>query len=260
MTDRNIPNHVQTFNLTDITRLATTYHLRPDKGSGWALATINDETHELAIQSDWGNWAYRWSSSGMAIGPDGKRCSLTVFIAARDAGHCDYLADKLTSHEERHLFDSYGSVKEMRRKLIERRFEQGRNHIDYYSDCEPDERVDVGTDDPKRHGPMDFVTVRTRYSYTDEHWPLTKQTARALYDALGDLEGLDDPREFTDHFVQIDGYTWISDEPWNSFVYEPSPHYYQLLHGILPALVRACDAEVRRLGQIEAMDGTRENA
>lgn len=244
---REIPSHVRTFNLTKVSTSATTYHLRPDKGSGWALATVNDETHELTIQSDWGNWAYRWSSSGMATGADGRRCTLTEFLANRDAGHCDYIADKLTSHEERNRFDSYESVKSMRRSLLAKRLEQGRKHIDYYRDEDPQDRVDVGTDDPKPWGPMDFITVRPKYGYQDERWPLTMATARSLYDDLGELEGSDDQRDFVDRFFQIEGHTWISSEPWHDHLqYEPSPHYYQLLHGMLPALVRACSAEMAR--------------
>lgn len=255
MAERKIPSHVRTFELTAISRTATTYHLRPDKGSGWVLATVNDTTHELLIQSDWGSWSYRWPAAGMATGSDGRRCTLTEFIAARDTGHCDYLADKLTSHEERHQFDSYESVKSMRRALLAKRLEQGRRHIDYYRDEDPEDRVDVGTDDPKRHGPMEWVKVRPKYGYQEEDWPLTKATVRGLYDELGELEGCDDQRDFVDRFFKIEGHTWISDEPWHEHLeFEPSPHYYQLLHGMLPALVRACDAEVKRRNQIEAMD------
>lgn len=240
---REVPTHVKTFKLTSISTAAVTYRLHPTDGHGWALATVNDDTYELQIQSDWGNWAYRWHSSGMArTGPNGAPCTLTQFLADRDAGHCDYLADKLTSHADRNQFDSYASVKAMRRMLIEMRLKQGREVIDYWTDDEPEDREDVGTDDPKRHGPWERHKVRCKYTFKDEDWFLTKQTTRTLYDALGELEGDDTPDRFLNQYFQIEGHTIIGDEPWGGecMIYEPSPHYYQLLHGILPALVRAC--------------------
>lgn len=245
--ERQIPRHVKTFELTKISTSATTYHLRPDKGTGWALATVNDETFELAIQSDWGHWSYRWHAAGMTTGAEGRPCTLTEFIGTRDDGHCDYLADKLTSHAERNRFDADASVASLRRILLARRIEQGRNLIDYYRYEEPEDRVDVGTDDPKRSGPMDFIKVRPKFGYTDEEWPLTKRIARRLYDELEGLEACDDQRDFVDGFYQIEGHIWISDEPWQHCESAPSPHYYQLLHGILPTLVRACAARITAL-------------
>lgn len=252
---RAIPTHVRTFKLTKVSSAATTYYLHPEGDIGWALATVNDETHELLIQSDWGSWSHRWPAAGMAVGSDGRRCTLTEFIGARDTEYCDYLADKLTSYEERNQFDSYTSVKAMREALLAKRLEQGRKLIDYYRDDAPEDRVDVGTDDPKRWGPMDFVTVRPRHGYQDEAWPLTRAVARTLYDELGELEGCDDHRDFVDRFFKIDGHTWVTDEPWHDHLrlrFERSPHYYQLLHGILPALVTACAAEVRRRAEVRA--------
>lgn len=253
---REIPDHVRKFALTNVTSSAVTFHFRPENGHGWALATVNDATYELNIQSDWGNWGYRWPAGGMArVGGTadehgrvvgGRPCTLTEFLADRDHGHCDYLADKLTSREEREQFDSYESVAALRSKLCEMRLEQGRQLIEYYSDCDPDEREDVGTDTPKRHGAMDRYAVRPKHSYRDEEWLLTKTCARGLFDALGELEGADNHDSFLTKYFEIDGYSIICDEPWHAevLVYRPSPHYYQLLYGILPALVRACRERV----------------
>lgn len=33
--------------------------------SGWATFTINDDTKEFIIQSDWGEWSHRWSAAGV---------------------------------------------------------------------------------------------------------------------------------------------------------------------------------------------------
>lgn len=244
---REIPDHVKTFSLTRVSRESTTYHFRPDKGIGWALATVNDMTYELAIQSDWGSWQYRWSASGMPRDATGTPSTLTAFLAERDlSGHyaCDYIADKLTSRDERNVFDPSATVQAMRKHLIDRRLEQGRALIEYYEDCEPGDRVDVGADiEGHKLGYMDLVTVRPKYAYTDEQWPLTKSIARALYDAIDDeCEGCNDERDFTDRFLEINGHEWITEEPWDHFEHTPSVHYYQLLYGILPALVRALQA------------------
>lgn len=63
----------------------TAYHF-VFAGSGWAIFTLNDETCEFGIQSDWGVYGYRWHQSGL-----GKR-TLTEFVAA---GSYDYLVNKL---------------------------------------------------------------------------------------------------------------------------------------------------------------------
>src|SRR5687768_5158411 len=133
MSKREIPSHVRHFSLTS-TSTATTYHFRSDNYPGWALATVNDDTHELLIQSDWGSWSYRWHAGGMAVGADGRRATLTEFIGCRREEYCDYLADKLTSHAERNQFDSYETVAHLRRELCKARLEQGRRVIEYFMD------------------------------------------------------------------------------------------------------------------------------
>lgn len=244
MHKREIPSHVHQFDLRRVSSASTTYHLYPrDHATGWALATINDDTCELTIQSDWGNWSYRWHAAGMAMRADGRRETLTEFIADRNEDYCDYLADKLTSYEERHEFSPERTVAELRSMLARNRLEQGRNLIDYY-DGEPD-APDVGTDDPPRFG-VEWRKVRMRYGTRDEEWPLTKATARTIYNELGDIEHTHDVRDFVDAFYKIEGHEWVGEGiEFECLRYEPSYHYYQLLHGILPALVRACERTVR---------------
>lgn len=102
--------------------VATTYSFVPKDGraGGWALCTVNDSTGELAIQSDWGSWSYRWHTDPQSLGAP----TLTAFLGQR--GSADYIADKLTSRHTggdrmcRYQFDSYGTVRELRRMAGER--------------------------------------------------------------------------------------------------------------------------------------------
>lgn len=238
MSDRTIPSHVHSFHLTRVSTAAVTFYFRPDGAhSGWALATVNNDTGELTIQSDWGNWSHRWSAAGMPE-RDGRRVTLMEFIADRTEDYCDYLADKLTGPEDRNVFSPETTVAELRRLLLANRLEQGRTLIDYYEGEEPEDIPDVGTSDPPRYG-VEWRKVRLRWG--EEEWPLTKATARDIYDKLGDLDGYRDPRDFVDAFYQINGHEWVGEGiEFEHLCYEPTYHYYQLLHGILPAVVRAC--------------------
>lgn len=234
-----IPKYVRTFSCTKVTNAATTYHLYPTTNealAGWALATVNDETGELAIQSDWGNWSFRWSTNPSHLG----KPTLTHFIA--DRGGCDYLADKLTSREEREHFDSRKTVDHMQRELAKKRLEWGRDLIDWYGD-EPSDRLTVMDDDPPRR--FHNQRVWCRHLRQHEQWPLTRQIARTLFDELEELRGENDADSFTRAFFEIDGHSIISEEPWHGDLqHTPSPSYMQLLHGILPALRDACRARV----------------
>lgn len=60
----------------------------PSSWTTWAIVTICDATGELSIQSDWGNFAYRWNTSALG------HPTLTDFL--RDRADTWYLANKLT--------------------------------------------------------------------------------------------------------------------------------------------------------------------
>ena len=234
MTTETIPSYVKTFTCTKVTSGAVTYHLRPKTDqalAGWALATVNDATGELAIQSDWGNWSYRWNTN--SLGDD--TATLTHFISDRGSGH--YLADKLTSRQEREHFDADKTVDHMQRDLVKARVAWARDLIEYYED-EPD-RVAVWDDDPPRIFHTQKVWCRALHVH--EQWPLTRQVTRTIYDALEELRGEDNEERFTEEFIKIAGHEIISTEPWyGDLQHTPSPPYMQLLHGILPALIEAC--------------------
>lgn len=97
---------------------ATAYRFTASSMFGWAICTINDETCELAVQSDWGAWAHRWPAAGLTG-------TLTEFIAQRTSGEYEghYLADKLCSREQRERFSPGRTVDSMQRRIIERRRE-----------------------------------------------------------------------------------------------------------------------------------------
>lgn len=196
------------------THQATTYSfVLEGRGMGWALCTVNDATGELLIASDWGNWAHRWSADPKHLGQP----TLTHFIARR--GHCHYLADKLCGRTDGREFDPDKTIEELRRMAAEARLEEGRNSIYFGSRAE-----------------------------------LCERSARELWDKLGSLVDCGRSSElFIERFLRIDGASqWLTNEPWEHLVYSPTTEYMVLLHGILPALVEACAAEVQRRAELEA--------
>lgn len=261
---REVPGHVHDFDLTKVSSAAVTYHLRPSEKArdgiprhigGWALATVNDATGELAIQSDWGNWSYRWHIDHMgetevAPGPQWhvpmvmptRKITLTEFIGERfrDSEYCDYLADKLTSRSERQVFDAQETVAAMRKYLIERRVEAVRSAIEYYVDEPPEERPDVLDELPHWADKVE-VWIYSR----SEKWPYDRAIVRRIYDELGEIDGEDNLNEFIRRFGDIEGHELVTTEPWDMAEHRPSHSYDQLLHGILPALVRACAARAQ---------------
>jgi hypothetical protein len=235
------------------TTVATTYRFQvPEPLGGWALCTINDATGELSVHSDWGNWSYRWWPSPANLGNP----TLTHFIADRDAGHCDYLADKLfggrRASEE---FDVDATIAAMRRTLAERRREEAGAWVEYYRDDPPEESPDVLGGEPPR-----WANKRPYrgdhyggggWWYEDKGEPLTKGIAREIWKALGSLAECRDSELFCERFFKVPGHVWITDEPWEHLVYSAAFDYQVLCRGILPALVEACAAEVKRRAELE---------
>lgn len=90
---------------------ANVYSFRLNGYSGWAIFTICNKTGELSIQSDWGNWSYRWNTGAL-----GQGYTLTKFIAKTD---CDYLARKLCPNKTRP--SEIETCKAFRKEIIRRR-------------------------------------------------------------------------------------------------------------------------------------------
>jgi hypothetical protein len=63
-----------------------TYCFRFTSYSGWSNFTINESTGEFTVNSDWGNWAYRWHTDSLGDG-----VKLTQFLLKCDA---DYIVRK----------------------------------------------------------------------------------------------------------------------------------------------------------------------
>lgn len=197
---------------------AITYQFRvDDKDLGWALCTVNDATGELAVCSDWGNWQNLWGANPKHLGAE----NLTAFIANRCANDCHYLANKLTSPEQRNRFDPHETVRAFSRRLCERRLALGREY----------ERMRWTTD------PWHLDTFHGT--------PLTRELAREIWDRLhGELSDTRDTTLFVERFMQIDGYWHVSEEPWEQTQDTPDFCYTVLLESILPALVKACQDTV----------------
>lgn len=228
------------------TTQATTFHFVPEaRDFGWALCTVNDNTGELTIQSDWGNWSHRWSANPNHLGAP----TLTHFIGDRGSAH--YLAQKLAredgprSGEE---FDAELTVARLRRILVDRRLEEARGWIEYYRDEDPEDTPDVLETPPSWATKKAYLG--THYGaggwYEDKGEPLTRGIARKIWDELGNLTECGRSADLLiERFFRIQGHAWITDEPWEYLKYSPTPGYLVLLNSILPALIEACRARVR---------------
>ena len=250
---------IHEFKLTSVTTDAVTFRFKPTGKNanrdpwGWVIATINDATGELNIQSDWGNYAYRWHIDHLGgtggvpnelkdfvkqlraktFSPIARKWTLTEFIShMRD---CNYMANKL-DHAGSHAFSGPATVRELRRMLVEKRVE-ARSAIEYYSDCDPDERPNVLED---TYELLKFYPTCKLYKHgREETWSYDKNIVRRIYDELGSID-CSNAETFTSGLFQIEGYELVTDEPWHYLASEPTGWHLQLEYGILPALVQAC--------------------
>lgn len=196
--------------LTATLTAATTYSFHTAGGGwrSWALCTVNDETGELLITSDWGNWSHRWDTGSLGSP------SLTAFIGDRDA--VDYIACKLQGRLGGQRFSAERSVAAWRRALCERRLEVGRREI---------------------------RDLRWGTEWTHRDLRLTRALAREIWDALGDTadEHGGSADLFLEHVYEIRGFTeHVDDTPYESLETEQTPEDRALRDLILPALIDAC--------------------
>ncbi len=81
---------------------------------GWAIFTWNDSTGEFSVQSDWGNFSYRWHVGHLGCP------TLTEFLAVRADVH--YIANKLGIPPR--AFDGDGTKRQLVHLLAELRKER----------------------------------------------------------------------------------------------------------------------------------------
>lgn len=75
------------------TYTADVYSFRFEGYSSWAIFTVCNATGELSIQSDWGDWSYRWNIDALGKTAKGDNIRLTQFLSDRSS--YDYVATKL---------------------------------------------------------------------------------------------------------------------------------------------------------------------
>jgi hypothetical protein len=222
--------------LTATRRGGTTYQFRADDALGWALCTVNDETGELLITSDWGNWSHRWDPRPSCLGAP----SLTAFIGTR--GGVDYLARKLSREgREGRRWSARLTARNLHRRLCERRLEDGRQQLDRR--LEPDELPCFS-----RGGRYDGqgLPIYGRPGVGSGHGPLpylTQDAARRLWNAIEalaeEVEG--SPDLFYERVHQIEGFSdYVTEEPWELGETEQTPENRNLRSIVLPALIEAC--------------------
>lgn len=215
-----------TLTLTGVST-AESFHFRGDCSMGWAIVTINDATHELSIQSDWGSWSYRWSGAGMpkiGEGADERRMLLSEFMQV-PRSELSYFADKLWpgGGYGGQRFSHELTIAAFRTVIAERRLEDGRAWL-------RDARA-YGADAANRYS-------HEGYGYGDRT-RLTRDSARELWDALG--EALDDsgiPESvFWERAWNVPNLAALGDSAYDCGRTDTDPAYLVLRDSILAAFV-----------------------
>lgn len=205
------------------TTSAIAFTFRANERSGWAICTVNNRTGELAIQSDWGSWTYRWGGH-FGERPDGTKKMLTEFISGCDEIWTDrdgvkrygsYLADKLTAGkphndpEGRTTFDLRATVRHFGESLR----------------------------DARRDKSIDRIT---HIRIADE-----------LADTLRDTE-CENPEGFLRAWYAIEDHEDVCSDAWEMTCYSETFSYRVLRDSIIPALSIACrESTVRPISEGE---------
>lgn len=233
----------------------------PGDFRSWALCTVNDQTGELLITSDWGSWSHRWHASPEALGAP----TLTAFIGSR--GDVDYLARKLQREgREGTRFSEEETTRALRRSLCERRLRDGREQLERR--LEPDDydggRIPNHLMDRYTEAGLPILSYREVDSPTwkdplrKERLPyLTAEAARVLWDEIGETIGECGASTdlLFDRLLRLSGFVeYVTDEPWNHVMTEQTPEDRALRDIVLPALIEACKtAALEAKDRLEAL-------
>jgi hypothetical protein len=213
----------------------------------WALCTVNDQTGELHVSSDWGSWSYRWHASPEALGAP----TLTAFIGGR--GDVDYLARKLQGEGRNGVrFSADGTARELHRLLCARRLEDGREQLERRLEPEDYDGGRLPNHLMGRYTEAGLPLLSHRQidspSWQDptrkETLPyLTTEVARTLWDEIDETIGECSPSTdlMFDRLLRLSGFVeYVTDEPWNHTETEQTPEDKALRDIVLPALIKAC--------------------
>lgn len=97
-------------------RTADVYSFKDPVRHTWAIFTVCDATCELSVQSDFGNWSYRWHQAGLGD------ATLTAFLPTCDR---DYIARKLLPERAmQEEIDPDATLREIRSQIIQNRRER----------------------------------------------------------------------------------------------------------------------------------------
>lgn len=134
-----------------------TYCFRFNDYGNWANFTINESTGEFSIQSDWGDWSYRWHTDSL-----GKGVKLTQFLLSCDT---DYITNKL----------AYGPVSDLKDEVDdEETLKAIRKHI-----CEVRRGRDIDKGDARAY----WLEAET---FVEEQNCSIEAMDSDLYDLLGE--------------------------------------------------------------------------
>lgn len=208
-----------------------------DRFRSWALCTVNDQTGELLISSDWGSWSHRWNASPSALGAP----TLTAFIG--DRGDVDYLARKLQKEGRGgQVFSTRETARALRWLLCERRLNDGRCQLE--NRLEPEDLPPRSSTDYTPEGLPLFSGQVSDHDYMKRLPYLTIDVARRIWDEIGDLaEELNRSNGdlFYERLESIDGFTeYVTGEPREHGATEQTFEDKVLRYVVLPALIEAC--------------------
>lgn len=216
---------------------ADVYSFRFKEPFGWAIFTVNNATGEFHIQSDWGNWQYRW-----AVGKNlGERSAahekpLSHFLATGSGS--GYVVDKLSYNEPRSFQQEFSEKRTkdaMRRMILSARL---KHH-----------------DVPASVSEWMGARIKANTKQELEYWygdALTYEEARQLWKDLDRWLDEDDLRTEAAQLMAIDNMRYsypelydfltekdesrnsIEREIWELFEYEPSWPFVFLREVLLP--------------------------